>query len=541
MKNSDQKRTFNPHSQVAPILEIRHAQNPTEMRLLNRGVMTIGSRASSDVDIIVPEARISRIHCRIEKLDGLYYLVDCGSTYGTFVNHERIHRKQLLNLDVISLGESEQVKLIFHLKPLQKATLNDSLETRKIGLSFSKKTFEKLRLLLQVSQVTQSTFNLKEILNEIVGSVIALSNSDRGFILLKDDRGDLAFKVSQTRPGLKELVSEDISWGVVNNVIKTGKPKVAGDVQSDHELRKHDSIVSLKIRSIMCIPLRKRHIVEDSADAQTFRGENPENVLGVIYVDSRGGGRMYDLEDLGILETMASNASIAISNARLFQQEKRKSRLLRKVYLDTVQVLANSIEARDIYTRGHADRVAAVGSLIAEKLGWSQEQLYYLMVGASLHDIGKIGVPDAILNKKGKLSMTEYSIMKQHPQIGERIISGIDFLEPTIPYLLYHQERFDGSGYPEGRQGVNIPIEARLLAVADVFDALTSNRPYRGAMTEEEAFHIIVKSRGKDFDPMMVDAFEDLYRRNMIHEAIASQQSTNILAGLEDFFDMRRS
>ena len=184
-----------------------------------------------------------------------------------------------------------------------------------------------------------------------------------------------------------------------------------------------------------------------------------------------------------------------------------QSESLRRAYIDTLNVIANSIEAKDAYTLGHTWRVSRYAQEVALELGWPKNRFEEIQMGGVLHDIGKIGIPDQILKKPGPLSKTEYDVMKRHPEIGADMLDGIEFLEPVIPYILHHQERYDGHGYPHGLDGKEIPEEGRLMAVADAFDAITSTRVYRPRQSVEFACDEIRKHSGTQFDPEFADAF----------------------------------
>jgi putative two-component system response regulator len=179
----------------------------------------------------------------------------------------------------------------------------------------------------------------------------------------------------------------------------------------------------------------------------------------------------------------------------------------RAAHLQTVAMLANAIEARDTYTRGHVERVKHYALALARALDWSADALVILEFGAILHDIGKIAVSRDLLNKSSGLLREEWTLLRQHPEAGAKMLEGVDHLRPAIPYVLYHHERWDGRGYPTGLAGFVIPREGRLLALADTFDAMTSNRPYRKALSKEEALAEIRKGAGAQFDPAMAEAF----------------------------------
>jgi len=208
-----------------------------------------------------------------------------------------------------------------------------------------------------------------------------------------------------------------------------------------------------------------------------------------------------------LISLLASSAASAVESSYM---EKN----LQKSYLLTIKALANAIEARDIYTAGHTDRVYRLAKITARKLGWGIEKMVELRNGCILHDIGKIGVPDAILNKPGRLTDKEMAIMRKHPEMGARILKGIPFLKPVIPYILSHHEQYNGSGYPYGLSGGDIPIEGRLLAVVDTYDAILSDRPYRPCADSETAINELIKFKGIQFDPKVVDAFLEAFYEN---------------------------
>ncbi len=189
---------------------------------------------------------------------------------------------------------------------------------------------------------------------------------------------------------------------------------------------------------------------------------------------------------------------------------------MKNTYLATVEALANAVEARDSYTRGHTERVYLLSYAIAEELGWTQEQLGDLKIGALLHDIGKIGVPDSILNKPGPLTQAEAEIMKKHPITGAKMVESISFLRPSLPYILYHHERHDGMGYPSGLSGDNIPLPGRILAVVDTIDAMTSDRPYRKGRSLALAMDEIKNYSGTQFNPAVVKACLSAYDKGKL-------------------------
>ncbi len=189
-------------------------------------------------------------------------------------------------------------------------------------------------------------------------------------------------------------------------------------------------------------------------------------------------------------------------------------RILKKAHLDSVKVLVEAIDAKDPYTRGHSDRVKKMSLRIARGFGFSEERLEALEYGALLHDIGKIGIKDEILQKQGPLSPEEYQIIQAHPLIGEKIVEGVEFFRDKIPMIRHHHEHYDGKGYPDGLAGEKIPLEARIITVPDAFDAMTSIRPHRKVRPLQEVLEEMEKFRGTQFDPQILDYFikEKVYK-----------------------------
>ena len=189
------------------------------------------------------------------------------------------------------------------------------------------------------------------------------------------------------------------------------------------------------------------------------------------------------------------------------QKLSHSNELLEKSYLESIAILRNTVEAKDYYTKGHSDRVSEYALLIGEKLGLTAEELKTLKIGSLFHDIGKIGIPDAILLKEAKLTEDEYSEIKNHPSIGVHILSNASIFSDIIPIVKHHHERYDGKGYPSKLVGDNIPLMARIVAVADTFDAMTSRRSYRNALDFNYTKNEIEKCSGTQFDPVIAKIF----------------------------------
>ena len=192
---------------------------------------------------------------------------------------------------------------------------------------------------------------------------------------------------------------------------------------------------------------------------------------------------------------------------KINEELRDKNDELEKAYLDTIGILRQTVEAKDPYTRGHSDRVSEFAVLIGTKMGLDEKTIHLLKIGGLFHDIGKIGIPDSILLKESKLSDDEYSQIKNHPTIGAHILGNATVFEDIIPIVKYHHERYDGRGYPSQLAGANIPLVARITAVADAFDAMTSKRTYRDSLPIEKVKEEIERCSGTQFDPEIAKLF----------------------------------
>jgi HD-GYP domain-containing protein (c-di-GMP phosphodiesterase class II) len=214
----------------------------------------------------------------------------------------------------------------------------------------------------------------------------------------------------------------------------------------------------------------------------------------------------FDSTDVKLFNSVANQCAVFIENGRLFND-------LKELFIGSLKALTNSIDAKDQYTRGHSERVALISRWIAEYVKethpLSEKEIHYIYLAGLLHDIGKIGVSESVLRKQGKLSEEERAIILAHPRIGASILSEIPQMREIIPGVLHHHERYDGQGYPEGLSGQDIPFSARIIALADAFDAMTSRRVYRDAMSIRRALTEVEKGLGTQFDPVVTRAFLD--------------------------------
>ena len=239
--------------------------------------------------------------------------------------------------------------------------------------------------------------------------------------------------------------------------------------------------------------------------------EHDGNFYGWMGLVSFNLEEIFRRSELRLLDSMAEQVSVVITNSDLYRD-------LERFVINMVKSLVFAIEAKDDYTRGHSERVCQYSLLMAERLGLDEERKKILQWSSILHDSGKIGIPESILNKPWRLEDEEYQIIKNHPMKGHTILEPLEQLASSLPGMLHHHERYDGKGYPQGLKGKKIPLEARIIAVADTFDAITSSRAYRPAKTPEEALEEIEKVAGTQLDPDLVKVFKEVFTRDLAPE-----------------------
>lgn len=239
-----------------------------------------------------------------------------------------------------------------------------------------------------------------------------------------------------------------------------------------------------------------------------------ERLIGGIEIDLLGRARRFSANDQKILYALASQAAIFIENARL-------ERDVRSMFLSIIVSMAGAVDAKDAYTHGHSLRVARVGLLVAQHLGLAREQMEPLLLAAILHDVGKIAIPDDILKTPHRLDSVQIEVMKSHPLAGARLLAHIPALADVIPGIRHHHEHWNGTGYPDGLKGEEIPLAGRLILIGDAFDAMTTDRVYRKAMSVAAALAELHAHAGIQFDPALVECVEEEHAQGRIHEEIS--------------------
>ena len=483
------------------------------------GTITIGR--SHENALQLNDLQVSRSHAIIQQTPNGTILRDNRSGNGTYVSDRRIIEYRLKDGDSIRIGP---VELLYETssppsvdsQPSAAGTGVQFQQDEEEGLEASdaKNVYQtfvnatqqaattdqlreaqgRLAAIYEASQIMSSERDLSRLFERVMDQLFKLVKAHNGVILLFDDReGKLRTEYVKNAQEGKQV---KVSSSIVKRAFDRREALLTSNAADDSRFGAGQSIIMQNITSAMAAPL-------------THQEEN----LGVLYVDTRGTTNAFSHSDLELLVAFANGAAPAIRNAKYVNE-------LQQAYQDTLIALANAIELRDHYTVGHTWRVTSFAMETAKTLDWPEDKLKECEMGGLLHDVGKIAIDDAILRKPGGLTEEEFMKMKVHPERGARMMRDIERLVPLIPYALYHHERYDGRGYPFGLSGKDIPIEGRLLAVADTFDAMTSNRPYRKGLDPEIAVAEITKGRGSQFDPEIADAFIKTYREGRIHQIL---------------------
>jgi putative nucleotidyltransferase with HDIG domain len=418
----------------------------------------------------------------------------------------RIIQGQFRDLTVLVLRAIESVSKISDpsvstvLQDLK--SLADSLDQLHGGVSGRLETRKhKINALVEVGHVINSSLGLEQVLEQVIDSLIALVQAERGFLVLRtgDDKPEVKIARGIDQVDL-DTEAFALSRTIVQRVMSTGEPVLTTNAQEDPRFEMQASVVSLQLRSILCVPMKLK-----------------DEIIGVMFVDNRIHTGLFKESDLELLSAFADQAAMAIYNARLFEDLQAANKSLEAAnteletaYDATLKGWVRALDLRDKETEGHTQRVTSLTHILARNMGLGEDDLVHIERGALLHDIGKMGIPDDILLKPGGLTSEERERMKQHPRLAYEMLSPIEFLKPAIDIPYCHHEKWDGSGYPRGLRGEKIPLPARIFSVVDVWDALTSDRPYRGPMDPVEVRQHIQEGAGAHFDPQVVEAFLEM-------------------------------
>ncbi len=370
--------------------------------------------------------------------------------------------------------------------------LSTAIENVKIRL-YLERRIDEISVLFEISQAITSTLVLDEVLDSIVNFSMEMMNALRCELRLLDTTGDL-LEVRASRGLSKSFLSSTaikVGEGIIGSCFSQRLPISVVDARKDPRTKYTNLIKREKLAGLLAVPIMQRG-----------------RPIGVITVYTSK-PRDFSQDEIDLLSTFASQASIAIENAQLYAEMKQQ-------HLSMVMALAAAIEAKDSYTHGHSTKVMEYAVKIGIELGLTENEIETIRYAGLLHDIGKIGITDVILTKQERLTSAEIEELHRHPEYGANIMERVEMLKEIAPLTLYHHERYDGGGYPLGLKGEQIPLGARILAVADTYDAMIADRPYRKAFPFEFVRQEMRKAAGNQLDPEIVKVFFEILKREGI-------------------------
>jgi response regulator RpfG family c-di-GMP phosphodiesterase len=387
-------------------------------------------------------------------------------------------------IEALKCGAFDYLTKPFHLEEIgekiKRALLNKQMEEEN-------RLFSKLVSLHEVTKILASTHDISGLNRKVLDFSIKISKAKAGALMLIDNAGKMSIAGVFPESFGGEFFQQGIFPAASEWVAKTEEPLVI-EKNAKHWVVEKFPPLPPSVHSYIAFPLK-----------------TPKKIIGVLNLVRTEGTIPFSHVDLEIINVLASQSSISIDNVQLYQD-------IRDNYLKTIRAFALAVEAKDRYTHGHSENVMKYTVILAKHIGLPEEEIENIKFAGLLHDIGKIGISEFILNKPSRLTPYEFEEIKKHPGLGAKIIADVPFLQPLVPSVLHHHEYFDGNGYPDGIAGENIPLGARILTIADVFEAMTSNRPYRKAMLPDVVIKSLIAGKGKQFDPRLVDAFLEVLK-----------------------------
>lgn len=480
--------------------------------------MTVTVGRVPQCEIHVDDQAVSRRHCTLAVQGEAVAITDLDSANGTFLNERVVKSATARPGDLIRVGSTvleyrdpatarapAAARVTQDPGPGMEPVIRRRIEPAEVdwlssgtsafpALTLLQRAQRHLKTLHRVSEVLAGARDLQALAATALETILEVTEADRAALLLTHEGapGGAEVAASRLRRGVEGPFT--LSRTLVADTIAKGVSTFARDASSDERFARGQSVIGQGIRSVMCVPLR-----------------TTDEILGALYVDSQSGPGRFSDEDLELLAAIGNHTGVALHRVRLLGE-------LERLLLDTVRAIAATIDAKDGYTHRHSERVAAIASRIAAEMGLGVEYQQLAELSALLHDVGKIAVPDRILNKPDSLTAEEFAEMRKHPVHGARILANIQspMVAAVLPGVRFHHERWDGSGYPEGLRGEAIPLLGRLLCVADFLDALTSARAYHAPKSLEEVVQLVVRGSGVHFDPQIADAVVRLHHRGAL-------------------------
>lgn len=358
----------------------------------------------------------------------------------------------------------------------------------------------KITKLQDIGRKIASNIKFKPLMKQIMETAKAETGAEAcSLYLVDEERQELWFEVALGDKGDKvKEIRVKIGEGVSGTVAKEGVALNLKDVNKDPRFAKNRDIakkIEFKEKAMLTMPVN-------------FKGK----VIGVLQLINKKGGGYFTAQDEELMEGMSNQIAIALENAKLYKG-------MRDLFVDSIRSLAGAIDAKDPYTNGHSLRVTEYSLAMGREMGMNDEQLETLEYMAVLHDVGKIGIRDSILNKQAPLDDEEFVVMKTHTQIGAKILADMKSLKSLVTGARYHHEKYDGTGYFERLRGDEIPLEARIIAIADTYDAMTTDRPYRKGLAHDIAVNEVNRCAGTQFDPEIVKFFNVVMEKKLKADA----------------------
>lgn len=354
-----------------------------------------------------------------------------------------------------------------------------------------------LSTLLKISSSLASTMDLSEVLQIAIESVVDLLNLETGAIYTFENA---TLFLGATTPPLPPGFPDSLRLASLAD-----HPHIAKAIQTRKPVYIHDAGTEL-LSPAECAIVESRRLVSILYFPLLLK----ENVVGVFIIGTTDSPRLFHSNEIDLAYVMSFEVSLAIANAQLYEKARQAVTDISQAYNDTLEGWSRMLDMRDHVTEEHTHRVTELTVALAKKMGLPDSELGHIRRGVLLHDIGKMGIPDSILQKPGALTDDERAIMQTHPEKAYQVLSRIEYLLPAMDIPYCHHEKWDGTGYPRKLKGEAIPLSARLFAVVDVYDALTSDRPYRKAWEKDKVLTYIREQSGRHFFPEAVQAFCEL-------------------------------
>ncbi len=453
-----------------------------------RSVVDASAEAGLDVDAVTAvldsHAEVGRVRLRILLADGSVFFESTPPEPRAGKEHEVLVRfPQQEKLTLRGALPARQLEMIAAvLERAVQARASSGAQAQALDAER-----QRLSLIFDFSERVCKLAAVDEIVGRFLGDIARILGAHEAtFFGLDTRRQELYIRCHHGgRPEAVQGFRLKVGEGIAGGVAQDGLPRIVNDVQGcpDYVAK------SNPIRNIISAPVHVRG-----------------RLVGVVNVNDREGGqRPFSNRDLQLLVSLARLGGVALENVRLYSE-------IRALLLATIESLTTAIDAKDDFALGHSRRVAFLCSELGRRLGLDDQALDMLQVAAMLHDIGNLGIPESILHKQGPLNHRERAAIKEHPALGASILRPVEQLAEVLPGVLDHHERYDGKGYPRHLKGQEISLQGRLIALADTYDAMTHERPFRRACAAGEALSEITAESGAQFDPALVTVFVECYR-----------------------------